>query len=416
MTYYQLAINEDGDPFEVGPEVKGWRPKRASDGRGRPALVHDRKTGKPLILPVDASHANLLSSAGTGRYRCEAVDAEGHRIDGIPVACTGPLTADGTPDDDELREEPAAKSHLEIVIAQMGQMAIANTRMAEKALEQMGVVMGGVAQLGAVVSSIAELVRATHSAGMTTRLPPLVPPSPVVIDVDDEDEDEDDEDEDEDVELDEDADNAPIAPVETSVIPEVIQFIIKETIAKVVPMIFSGGGIAGLPLEALLDWRKAAPKATPIDVQVTPSASVAPQSVPVASAPPSVTVTSSPMGAPMASPISATPVATPAATATTYGGAAAGGEPPGAVPATMATAPAPAGSSPEGEDDAAALLDAHITRIWQGLSPSERTRAGDLIARLNPEGRAALLSELVRLSVPEAIARARALLDVTPPI
>jgi hypothetical protein len=438
MMNYELAINEDGEPFAVPPEVAGWRPRRASDGRGRPALVHTRGTGKPLILPVDASHADLLAAAGPGRYRCEAVDAEHRRIDGIPVACTGPLTADGTSGDDELREEPSTgKSHLEAVIYQMGQMAMANTRLAEKSVEQMGIIMGGVSQIGAVMSGAAEMFRAACSGGAIIHPPP--PPSPaapIVVEVEDPDDDEQDDDGAD--ESDEDgASNAASATTAASGVSEVVQFIIKETIAKVVPMIFeklgsSGGvaGIAGIPLEALLDWRKAAPQATPINVQSPPSASVAPPSATVASSPPSAPMTSpiattpavpasapvasSPPSAPMTSPIASTPVANPAVTATpTYAGAAPGGAPPGAVPAGMDTPPAT--SSPETPEDAAALLDAHIRRIWQGLSPSERTRAGGLLAQLPSEARTEVLAELVRLSVPEAIARARALIDATPP-
>src|SRR5947209_620014 len=68
MTNYELAINEEGEPFAVPPEVYGWRVRRSSDGRGRPALVHARGKGKPLIVPVDASHADLLAAAGPGRY------------------------------------------------------------------------------------------------------------------------------------------------------------------------------------------------------------------------------------------------------------------------------------------------------------------------------------------------------------
>jgi hypothetical protein len=408
MTNYELAINEEGEPFAVPPEVYGWRVRRSSDGRGRPALVHARGKGKPLIVPVDASHADLLAAAGPGRYRLEAVDAEQHRIDGVPAACTGPLVADGAPCDDELREEPAAgKTHLEAVIYQMGQMAVANTRIAEKAVEQMSTVMSGVAQIGAVMSGVAELLRAAHSAGITSRVPPALPPAPLVFDIGDSDEDDQEADQDDGSadEIDEEVSNAPAVAVTTSAIPEMVQFIIKETIAKAVPLIFdrlgSGGTVAGLPLEAILDWRKAVPTAAPTANEVMPGGSVAAPSA-------------EPTSAPAAPPAAATPVANPEVPATaTYAGAAPSGAPLGAVPAGMA--PPPATSSPENPEDAAALLNAHIMRVWQGLSPTERTRAGELIAQLPSEGRAELLAQLARLSVPEAIARARTLLDPPPP-
>ena len=90
-----LAIDEDGEPFDVPPAVRGWRVRRASGGRGRPALLHEG--GKPLVLRVDASHADLLAAAGPGKYRLDPVDEFRRKVDGVPQACMGPLSDD---DDD----------------------------------------------------------------------------------------------------------------------------------------------------------------------------------------------------------------------------------------------------------------------------------------------------------------------------
>ena len=96
MTNYELAIDEDGEPFDVPPQVAGWRVRRAADGRGRPALLHGRGSGKgkPLIVRVNATHAELLAADGPGRYRLDAVDEYRRKVDGVPVALTGPLSAD----------------------------------------------------------------------------------------------------------------------------------------------------------------------------------------------------------------------------------------------------------------------------------------------------------------------------------
>lgn len=59
-------------------------------------------------------------------------------------------------------------------------------------------------------------------------------------------------------------------------------------------------------------------------------------------------------------------------------------------------------------------MDRHILQIWQGLSPPERARANELIGGLTAEQRTAWLGELVRLTVPEAIARARAVIRAQP--
>jgi hypothetical protein len=82
--------------------------------------------------------------------------------------------------------------------------------------------------------------------------------------------------------------------------------------------------------------------------------------------------------------------------------------PPGAAPA--ATPATPAASSPRTQEDAATTINAHVLQIWQGLSPPERARAGQLIARLTAEERTAWLAELAGLTVPEAITRARAVI------
>ncbi len=62
------------------------------------------------------------------------------------------------------------------------------------------------------------------------------------------------------------------------------------------------------------------------------------------------------------------------------------------------------------------MINAHVLQVWQGLSPPERARAGQLIARLTAEERTAWVAELAKLTVPEAITRARAIIHAqTPP-
>src|SRR5262245_30483625 len=149
MTSYELAIDQDGEPFQVSSDVEGWRVKRALEGRGRPELVY--KNGKPLIVRANATRGDLLAAAGPGKYRLVAVDALGHVVTDVPVACTGPLRA--TEDEGELggsgefvQGNYAARQigSYEDVICQV---VSANTRMVEKALGQLGTVMTGVAEL-----------------------------------------------------------------------------------------------------------------------------------------------------------------------------------------------------------------------------------------------------------------------------
>jgi hypothetical protein len=349
---------------------------------------------------VDASHDELLAAAGPGKYRLDAVDEHRRKVDGVPTALTGPLSADeDDPGEDDSSAEIAGSSGnsggsavrpIEDVLCQV---VNANTRMVEKALGQIGTVMSGVA----------ELLNAAHNAGITSRVPlPLPPPAPPPP-VESYENEEDEEDEEEEAE----------EAASTSGIPEVVRLLIKEAVDKVVPLIFekltSGGGLGGLPLEALLDWRKAAP--SPAAVPSAPTAPAAPSAPASSSVPTSSAPASWPAGAAAASHAATSP-RSPSSPAPT--GAAPSPESPlGAAPAEAPTTPA--ASSPRTQEDAAASINAHVLQVWQGLSPPERARAGQLIARLTAEERTAWLAELARLTVPEAIARARAVLHAQPP-
>jgi hypothetical protein len=96
--FVPLSYGEDGTSFEVpenedGSGPAGWLVlRKTSEGRGRPAVVHHRN-GKPLIVPIDATHDDLLRLAGKGRYRLQVVDQYGRKLDGVPAAHTGMLAA-----------------------------------------------------------------------------------------------------------------------------------------------------------------------------------------------------------------------------------------------------------------------------------------------------------------------------------
>jgi len=469
MATYELANDENGQPFELPAEAWGWRVRRLPlRGPGRPALMyweHGDDKGKAMIVPLATTHAQLLQAAGPGRYRLEPVTQDRKEIKTVPAACTGPLMADEQEEeaeddvsDEEDDDMPQGADHS--LNALVWRLANTNAKVAEQALKQMTAVTAGVAQLGAVMNGVAQLLVAVHNTGGITRPPVYTLPQA---------EEHDDEE-----------DECPIYPaapiVDDGGMPELVRYAVKETINKVVPLIIDkltstgGGAVAGLPLEAFLDWRKAAVPAAvpsqPAAVQPTyarPVSYVAPQTAdqrppapphepggfasyhappwPGAISPQTVyaapaesfqRVTSS--GAPAdpvqrftsaAAPVSAsapsipaaaeaqhvrpgTPIAVAPPGGAVHAGAAPSGDAPlGAVPAEVA---APVASSPPTPEEAAAMIDFHIMQVWKGLSPPERTRAGNLIAQLGSEARTAMLTELARLSVPEAVARARALI------
>lgn len=408
MTSYELAIDQDGEPFEVPDHVAGWRVRLAPDGRGRPGLCY--KHGKPLIVPVDASHADLAAAAGTGRCRLDAVDASGHAVADVPVAWTGPLEGFDAEPAVIVPAAPSGSSGrhaggYEYVICQL---VTANTRMVEQAMNQ-------VAQFGPVMSGVAALLHAANGAGLTTRAPlPSALLAPAVMnDDDDRDDDQDDAEEESDAH-----DEPEAAPA--SGISEVVQLIIRETVNALVPVVLDkikGGTIAGLPLEAIFDWRKAVP--TPAAAAAAPTTPTAPP------APTAAPPTASAAGGTRVPPSSATspsgtshvPPATREATAPVMASAVVGAAPSresplGAAPTEMATRSAT--ESPNLHTDTAAVLNAHILAVWQGLSLPERARASHMVARMSAEERFAWLGKLAELPVAEAIAHARAVLTMTP--
>jgi hypothetical protein len=208
-------------------------------------------------------------------------------------------------------------------------------------------------------------------------------------------------------------------------LPEALRLIIEKAVDKLVPLIFqkitSGEGIGSLPLAAFLDWRKAMPNAAAA-ASSAPAAPSVPTPAPTAPTP-------APPPPAASAQAHAAPASTPASTYAPHG-VTAPPPPPATAPAGAASSPAsPLGAAPAEaapatnsltpqeltHEEAAAMLNAHILQIWQGLSPSERNRASELISALTDTQRNAWFAELARLSVPEAIARARAVLRAQPP-
>jgi hypothetical protein len=243
------------------------------------------------------------------------------------------------------------------------------------------------------LTAAGELITAADGASITTRQP-LPPPPPPALALPP-------------AEIDDEEDAQEVAA--SSGLPDMLQLVIREAVAKAVPLIFEklagigGAGFAGMPLGALFDWRKAVPT---VPAASSAHAAPTPNEAPPMHAPP--TAPSAPASTFHAPAVTVPP--TPHASAPA--GADASESATGAAPAEMATTPA--ASSPPTQEDAAAMVDAHVLQVWQGLSPPERVRAGQLIARLTAAERAAWIAELARFTVPEAIARVRGVLHAQP--
>ena len=71
----KLPYSLNGEPFEVPPNMPGWRARKLKL-KGAPEAMPGRE-GLPLFLPLDASMEDLRSAAGEpGRYRLDPVEEE----------------------------------------------------------------------------------------------------------------------------------------------------------------------------------------------------------------------------------------------------------------------------------------------------------------------------------------------------
>jgi len=80
-THPPLAYDADGEPLHVPPHAVGWRVRKLARAAGRPKLIFDAETGRPLELELMVSLDDLADNVDeSGRYRLEAIDANGRII------------------------------------------------------------------------------------------------------------------------------------------------------------------------------------------------------------------------------------------------------------------------------------------------------------------------------------------------
>jgi hypothetical protein len=114
-TQYPLANDANGEPLVIPPEAVAWRIRKLSRKAGRPRVIFDAETGRPLELPLAVTIDDLADQVGeSGRYRLEAIDAEGRSIPGC-VAVTELWM------EDEPQQVPAANPQADLrdLVAQL---------------------------------------------------------------------------------------------------------------------------------------------------------------------------------------------------------------------------------------------------------------------------------------------------------
>jgi hypothetical protein len=85
---HPLANDANGNPIDVPPEAVAWRVRKLARRAGRPKVLFDAETGRPLEVPIGATFEDFVEMVNeSGRFRLEAVDGDG-RIMPLCVAVT----------------------------------------------------------------------------------------------------------------------------------------------------------------------------------------------------------------------------------------------------------------------------------------------------------------------------------------
>lgn len=238
MKTNELAIDADGEPFAVPPEVTGWRVRRV-EGRGRPELAYDRM-GRTVVVPVDATYADLFRAAGAGRYRLDPVDAKGHICADVTVACTGHMQAATEDLRSDSAEPPNERAPVVSTSTAVRPFVGYDDILAETIRSLTRVAEMAIGKVPAMLTAAGGLITAADGANLTNRQPlQLAAP-----------------------ELDAaDAQDAP--PVAPAGMPEWLGHLIQQAAQALVPIFMAKlpalSRLPGLSADALLDWRRAVP-------------------------------------------------------------------------------------------------------------------------------------------------------------
>ena len=226
-----LAFNVNGEPFEVPPGAASWRVRKLRT-KGAPEVVYGRE-GTPLMLPVESDMDDLRREARSeGRYRLDALDAHNRHIAGSPSAYVHiHATETAAP-------EPTAAAVVRNALPMGPDQALIEAMRVNSDLARTVIV-----NFPQMLESAAMLVRAADAAGMPAR-----PPRPFeLVQVDDHDQEE--------------ASTEAPAPAKTGGVMGFVEMLLEKLAPDIVKAVLSGklqvpGGVG-----ALLDCRRAVPKA-----------------------------------------------------------------------------------------------------------------------------------------------------------
>ena len=127
-TKHPLANDANGNPLDVPPEAVGWRVRKLARKAGRPKVLFDTETGRPLEVPLAITCEDFAETVGeSGRYRLEAFDGQGRLILGC-IAVTEVVFDD---EDEVTRQPQNAAEALPHLIQLVGKLVESNARVME---------------------------------------------------------------------------------------------------------------------------------------------------------------------------------------------------------------------------------------------------------------------------------------------
>lgn len=233
----ELAIDADGQPIDIPPEVVAWRVRRVK-GPGRPGLAHDLM-GRPITLPITATFQDLYDAVGSGKYIVDPIDELGRHCKEVTSGVTGMIQPQIAEDPEPSprsstrnSSNPANQDVVHALLDKLIQTVDAHTKIAELV----------VSRIPSIIESAAGLVTAADGAKLPARTPPPMPPEPPPAEYDDEQPE-------------------PPAMPDESLFRQVLSEGMKAFASTMAEKL--GASISSIPLSALLDWSKAAPTAKP---------------------------------------------------------------------------------------------------------------------------------------------------------
>ena len=232
--------------------MAAWRVRKLKP-KGAPEVVYGRD-GLPLFLPLDADIEDLRrETRGDGRYRLDPVDEHNRTVPNAPAGyvCVHPI--ERAPEPAAPAQPAAAAAQVEITHALVGALLESQKQHTEMARMY-------VSQFSVVSNAMAGVVRSAGDAGLTARVPLVLPAAPEVKAAESakpDDDTDDDETDDDETETDDDEIESDQIAVETAPQPEYSWARVAQTFADhVTPHV--GPLLEGLPgLAAMLGAKRA---------------------------------------------------------------------------------------------------------------------------------------------------------------